>query len=115
MAPGRRAHAKSRIESSNYDPSPAWSAGIQIAALNFQRCACRWPAGLTLTLLRCSPGKPLWVNQGRFVDNGGCGWVLKPKAMLDATPSGSEQAGEDFPGEVRFVHRWRPCASAAPA
>ena len=69
-----------RIESSSYDPSPAWVAGIQIAAINVQTASL-----------------PLWVNMAQFADNGGCGWVLKPKEMLDAAPCG--EPGDEFPGE----------------
>ena len=26
--------------------------------------------------------KPMWINQGRFMDNGSCGYVRKPDFML---------------------------------
>eukprot|EP01103_Thecamoeba_quadrilineata_P001055 TRINITY_DN10934_c0_g1_i1.p1 TRINITY_DN10934_c0_g1~~TRINITY_DN10934_c0_g1_i1.p1 ORF type:complete len:951 (-),score=192.82 TRINITY_DN10934_c0_g1_i1:16-2838(-) len=51
----------SRVASSNYDPFPAFNHGCQLVALNFQttdRNACFY--------------------HGKFVDNGGCGYVLKP-------------------------------------
>ncbi|CAK9022411.1 1-phosphatidylinositol 4 [Durusdinium trenchii] len=66
--------AGSRISSSNYDPVPAWNAGCQIVALNYQ-----------------SFGQEVWLNQGRFLDNGGCGYVLKPEAMLNAVSTGVEE------------------------
>ena len=28
--------------------------------------------------------KAMWVNEGKFLDNGGCGYVLKPEWMRDA-------------------------------
>ena len=41
-----------------------WLSGVQLAAINFQ-----------------TPGKELQVNQGWFLQNGGCGYVLKPSSM----------------------------------
>ncbi|CAN9508727.1 unnamed protein product [Ophioblennius macclurei] len=54
-----------RLQSSNYDPQDMWNAGCQIVALNFQ-----------------TPGEPMDLNQGRFLQNGQCGYVLKPPFML---------------------------------
>lgn len=56
--------AGSRTASSNYDPTPAWNAGCQIVALNYQ-----------------TGSLPVWLNQGKFSDNGGCGYVLKPEVL----------------------------------
>ena len=55
-----------RIDSSNYDPIPAFFAGAQMVALNIQTC--------DLFLL---------VYEALFRENGGlnCGYVLKPKFM----------------------------------
>ena len=41
-----------------------WLSGVQIAAINFQK-----------------PEKELQINQGWFLRNGGCGYVLKPTCM----------------------------------
>ncbi|GBG32084.1 1-phosphatidylinositol 4,5-bisphosphate phosphodiesterase 1 [Hondaea fermentalgiana] len=57
--------AGSRVDSSNYDPVSAWNAGCQLVALNYQ-----------------TNSLPVWLNQGRFSDNGGCGYVLKPSFQL---------------------------------
>lgn len=46
----------SRASSSNYDPCPAWEAGLQMASLNFQ-----------------DPGRANHVNAAKFRGNGGCG------------------------------------------
>ena len=51
--------------SSNYNPEPFWCGGSQLVALNLQ-----------------TMGKIVWTNEGRFRDNGGCGYVLKPYYML---------------------------------
>jgi len=56
--------AGSRVDSSNYDPIPAWLAGLQVVALNYQ----------TFSL-------PVWLNQGKFSVNGGSGYVLKPEFL----------------------------------
>ena len=53
------------MNSSNYDPSPAWATGCQIVALNYQ----------TNDLSMC-------LNQGRFAINGHCGYVMKPDILL---------------------------------
>jgi len=55
-----------RVDSSNYDPTPSWSVGAQIVALNYQ-----------------TGTEPMWTNDGKFMDNGGCGYILKPSYMLD--------------------------------
>lgn len=56
----------SRVNSSNYDPVPGWTCGSQMVALNYQ-----------------TGSLPMWINLGKFQDNGGCGYVLKPKFLLD--------------------------------
>ncbi|XP_069048775.1 1-phosphatidylinositol 4,5-bisphosphate phosphodiesterase zeta-1 isoform X1 [Lepisosteus oculatus] len=53
--------AGSRTMSSNYNPQEFWNVGSQLVALNFQ-----------------SLGLPMDLNNGKFQDNGGCGYVLKP-------------------------------------
>ncbi|XP_062501636.1 1-phosphatidylinositol 4,5-bisphosphate phosphodiesterase gamma-1-like isoform X2 [Corticium candelabrum] len=56
----------SRVDSSNYDPTPMWNCGVQMCALNYQ-----------------TPDKPMQLNYGRFLSNGGCGYVLQPECMRD--------------------------------
>ncbi|XP_072234977.1 1-phosphatidylinositol 4,5-bisphosphate phosphodiesterase delta-1a isoform X1 [Leuresthes tenuis] len=56
--------AGSRTDSSNYNPVPMWNVGCQIVALNFQ-----------------TPSKEMYLNQGRFLPNGFCGYILKPEYM----------------------------------
>lgn len=53
-----------RLQSSNYDPQDMWNGGCQMVALNFQ-----------------TPGEQMDLNQGRFLPNGRCGYVLKPDFM----------------------------------
>ncbi|XP_043208508.1 1-phosphatidylinositol 4,5-bisphosphate phosphodiesterase gamma-1-like [Amphibalanus amphitrite] len=53
-----------RIDSSNYNPVPMWNAGSQMVALNYQ-----------------TPDRAMQLNQARFMQNGGCGYVLKPAFM----------------------------------
>jgi phosphatidylinositol phospholipase C delta len=54
-----------RVDSSNLDVVPAWAAGNQLVALNYQ-----------------TPGVPMHLNHGRFLENGECGYVLKPSYMI---------------------------------
>ncbi|XP_046871227.1 1-phosphatidylinositol 4,5-bisphosphate phosphodiesterase zeta-1-like [Hypomesus transpacificus] len=56
--------AGSRTLSSNYNPQEFWNVGSQLVALNFQ-----------------SLGLPMDLNDGRFRDNGGCGYILKPAIL----------------------------------
>ncbi|CAF2032993.1 hypothetical protein Bca4012_081177 [Brassica carinata] len=56
-----------RVDSSNYDPHVGWTHGAQMVAFNMQ-----------------GHGKQLWTMQGMFKANGGCGYVKKPRILLDA-------------------------------
>eukprot|EP00539_Tryblionella_compressa_P002103 CAMPEP_0178736998 /NCGR_PEP_ID=MMETSP0744-20121128/2739_1 /TAXON_ID=913974 /ORGANISM="Nitzschia punctata, Strain CCMP561" /LENGTH=271 /DNA_ID=CAMNT_0020389509 /DNA_START=152 /DNA_END=967 /DNA_ORIENTATION=- len=58
--------AGSRLDSSNYLPILPWSVGTQMVALNFQT--------IDASLL---------MNDGRFRENGNCGYVLKPSDLMD--------------------------------
>lgn len=53
-----------KMNSSNYNPQEMWNAGCQLVALNFQ-----------------TPGYEMDLNTGRFLGNGGCGYVLKPPCL----------------------------------
>ncbi|XP_058261403.1 1-phosphatidylinositol 4,5-bisphosphate phosphodiesterase delta-3-A isoform X2 [Hemibagrus wyckioides] len=53
-----------RLQSSNYNPQDMWNAGCQIVALNFQ-----------------TQGEQMDLNQGRFLPNARCGYVLKPSFL----------------------------------
>jgi hypothetical protein len=55
-----------RFDSSNYDPVPAWNCGAQVVALNYQ-----------------TGSEPMWLNLGKFQDNGACGYILKPKFLIE--------------------------------
>lgn len=57
-----------RFDSSNYDPHPAWNVGSSIVALNYQ-----------------TGSDPLWTNNGKFLDNGRAGYILKPECMRDGS------------------------------
>mmetsp|Transcript_12237 Transcript_12237/g.37034 ORF Transcript_12237/g.37034 Transcript_12237/m.37034 type:complete len:1054 (-) Transcript_12237:124-3285(-) len=50
-----------RVDSTNYNPVDPWIRGCQLVALNFQ-----------------TPTSPMWLNQAKFSDNGGCGYILRP-------------------------------------
>ena len=64
-----------RVMSDNYDPSLAWSVGAQMVALNFQ-----------------ANDKPTWLNRGKFAANGGCGFIRKPKYLIDPSTSASKES-----------------------
>eukprot|EP00741_Cyanophora_paradoxa_P001939 tig00000523_g1878.t1 len=75
------------VMSGNYKPDTSWAAGFQLAALNWQT-AC-----LALEL-----------NQGKFMMNGGCGYVLKPRYQRDAylSKGGAKPAAD--PSTAATVH-----------
>lgn len=58
-----------RLDSSNYDPVRMWNAGVQLVALNYQ-----------------TGDKAMQLNQGRFLDNGNCGYLLRPELMFKDEP-----------------------------
>uniref|UniRef100_A0A8C9Q865 Phosphoinositide phospholipase C n=1 Tax=Spermophilus dauricus TaxID=99837 RepID=A0A8C9Q865_SPEDA len=59
-----------RADSSNFNPQEFWNIGCQMVALNFQ-----------------TPGLPMDLQNGKFLDNGGCGYILKPQFLRDAKSS----------------------------
>ncbi|KAI3943538.1 hypothetical protein MKW92_032460 [Papaver armeniacum] len=54
-----------RFNSSNYNPLIGWMHGAQMVAFNMQ-----------------GYGKQLWIMQGLFRSNGGCGYVKKPDILM---------------------------------
>jgi len=83
-----------RFDSSNYMPVNSWNTGCQVVALNYQ-----------------TDGVPMRLNMGKFRDNGGCGYVLKP-APLRSTAK-FESAYKTL--HVRLVSGWQlPKESGTP-
>lgn len=80
-----------RVNSSNYDPVALWNVGAQMVALNYQ-----------------SNDRQMTLNSGLFAHfNGGCGYVLKPKHIRDATEPPSENGCQVT---VRLLSGYRlPC------
>lgn len=58
-----------RLDSSNYDPVHMWNAGVQLVALNYQ-----------------TGDKAMQLNQGRFLENGNSGYILRPEFMFQDDP-----------------------------
>ncbi|VDN55483.1 unnamed protein product [Dracunculus medinensis] len=56
----------SRVTSTNYDPMPMWNSGCHMVALNYQ-----------------TGDRAMQLNQGKFMANGQCGYVLKPSYLID--------------------------------
>ncbi|XP_020042010.1 1-phosphatidylinositol 4,5-bisphosphate phosphodiesterase zeta-1 [Castor canadensis] len=55
-----------RADSSNFNPQEFWNIGCQMVALNFQ-----------------TAGLPMDLQNGKFLDNGGSGYILKPHFLRD--------------------------------
>lgn len=70
-----------RLDSSNPNPQGYWKGGVQLVALNQQ-----------------TPGAMLDLSRGRFAQNGGCGYVLKPAVMRDEVSYFSAQSQGCVPG-----------------
>ncbi|KAM6957704.1 1-phosphatidylinositol 4,5-bisphosphate phosphodiesterase delta-3-A-like [Aplochiton taeniatus] len=75
--------AGQRLQSSNYDPQEMWNGGCQMVALNFQ-----------------TPGEQMDLNQGRFLPNGRCGYVLKPSFLCSLTSNFNPEITGGGPGHV---------------
>ncbi|ESQ42505.1 hypothetical protein EUTSA_v10013042mg [Eutrema salsugineum] len=60
-----------RFNSSNYKPQIGWMSGAQMIAFNMQ-----------------GYGRALWLMQGMFRANGGCGYVKKPDFLMNVGPTG---------------------------
>lgn len=60
-----------RFNSSNYKPLIGWMHGAQMVAFNMQ-----------------GYGRSLWLMQGMFRSNGGCGYVKKPDFLMKIGPHG---------------------------
>ncbi|GFY82370.1 phospholipase C 2 [Actinidia rufa] len=58
-----------RFDSSNYNPLIGWTHGAQMVAFNMQ-----------------GYGRSLWLMQGMFKGNGGCGYVKKPDILMKVGP-----------------------------
>ncbi len=56
-----------RQDSSNPNPIPAWNFGIQMVALNYQ-----------------NQDDMMALCYGKFLDNGACGYLLKPNYLINA-------------------------------
>ncbi|NXI44473.1 PLCZ1 phosphodiesterase, partial [Galbula dea] len=64
----------SRTTSSNYNPQEFWNVGCQMVALNFQ-----------------TPGVQMELQNGKFLDNGGCGYILKPEFLRNRSSAFTPQ------------------------
>ncbi|XP_053194033.1 1-phosphatidylinositol 4,5-bisphosphate phosphodiesterase delta-3-A [Scomber japonicus] len=72
-----------RLQSSNYDPQEMWNGGCQMVALNFQ-----------------TSGEQMDLNQGRFLPNSRCGYVLKPSFLRSLTSNFNPENTGGGPGHV---------------
>ena len=93
-----------RVGSDNYNPLPMWGCGSQMAALNYQ-----------------TGDKPMQINQAKFLDNGGCGYLLRPEFMfrpgyLPTDPGGAAEIGGQPSLELSVSilagrHLYRSCST----
>ncbi|XP_021021351.1 1-phosphatidylinositol 4,5-bisphosphate phosphodiesterase zeta-1 isoform X3 [Mus caroli] len=79
-----------RADSSNFNPQEFWNVGCQMVALNFQ-----------------TPGLPMDLQNGKFLDNGGSGYILKPDILRDTTlgfnPNEPEYDGHPITLTIRII------------
>ena len=78
-----------RIDSSNYNPVGFWNVGCQMVALNYQT-----PGWCNILLANNEKwifnscfilDKFMQINEAKFLQNGKCGYVLKPSFILKET------------------------------
>ncbi|PAV87282.1 hypothetical protein WR25_01393 [Diploscapter pachys] len=79
----RVASSATRTDSSNLNPQEFWNNGVQVVALNYQ-----------------TPGLMMDLQEGKFMENGGCGYVLKPMIMKDEL----FVPGEKMPTAPQILH-----------
>ncbi|EPB67729.1 Phosphatidylinositol-specific phospholipase C, Y domain protein [Ancylostoma ceylanicum] len=72
-----------RSDSSNLNPQEFWNHGIQMVGINYQ-----------------TPGLMVDLQEGRFAENGGCGYVLKPSVMNEDL----FVAGDKLPNTPQILH-----------
>ncbi|CAJ0600322.1 unnamed protein product [Cylicocyclus nassatus] len=72
-----------RTDSSNINPQEFWNHGIQMVKINYQ-----------------TPGLMMDLQEGRFSENGGCGYVLKPSVMNEDL----FVAGDKLPNTPQILH-----------
>uniref|UniRef100_A0A7N8Y9D9 Phosphoinositide phospholipase C n=1 Tax=Mastacembelus armatus TaxID=205130 RepID=A0A7N8Y9D9_9TELE len=72
-----------RLQSSNYDPQEMWNGGCQMVALNFQ-----------------TAGEQMDLNQGRFLPNGRCGYILKPSFLCSPVSNFNPENTGGGPGHI---------------
>jgi len=80
-----------RVDSSNYDPMESWLYGNQIVAMNFQ-----------------TSDMPMWLNSAHFMQNGGCGYVLKPPQLTEfefSNPAASDNVQVVL--KIRVISAWQ--------
>lgn len=83
-----------RTDSSNYNPVPMWNVGCQIgtvSALALSSHLCRPLSAVMMPdrVFNCllvalnfqTPSKEMHLNQGRFLPNSFCGYILKPEFL----------------------------------
>lgn len=73
--------AGKRVGSSNFNPQDMWNCGCQMVALNYQ-----------------TPGLMMNLNDGKFLENGGCGYVLKPSVMREEVAYFNANTKDVIPG-----------------
>nr|CAD7397788.1 unnamed protein product [Timema cristinae] len=67
-----------RTSSSNFKPIQFWNVGCQMVALNYQ-----------------TGKKPVFINEAKFKQNGGCGYILKPEILRDISLNYDPNAIQD--------------------
>ncbi|XP_033095373.1 inactive phospholipase C-like protein 2 isoform X2 [Anneissia japonica] len=70
-----------RVDSSNLNPQDMWNCGCQIVAMNYQ-----------------TPGLMMDLYEGKFKQNGQCGYVLKPSIMREEISYFSANSRDIIPG-----------------
>ncbi|TMS15996.1 1-phosphatidylinositol 4,5-bisphosphate phosphodiesterase eta-2 [Larimichthys crocea] len=79
-----------RVDSSNFNPQPFWSAGCQLGMSLIQ---------VTFALNYQSEGRVLQLNRAKFYSNGNCGYILKPACMCEGAFNPNLE--DPLPGQMK--------------
>ncbi|KAG5831861.1 hypothetical protein ANANG_G00284510 [Anguilla anguilla] len=82
-----------RLQSSNYDPQEMWNCGCH---MELGGCQMVVPMALNFQ----TPGEQMDLNQGRFLQNGRCGYVLKPGFLCEPDSNFNPENTGGGPGHV---------------
>ncbi|CAH3045442.1 unnamed protein product, partial [Porites lobata] len=84
--------AGKRVDSSNFNPQDMWNCGCQMGELYY------WPINVALYRAFSHDITAAILVDGKFLENGGCGYVLKPSVMREEVAYFNSNTKDVIPG-----------------